>query len=125
MPGRGIVPLRSTREDVERLLGKPQWSRGATFIFESECERVDVLYSKGECELSGVERWKVPKDVVVKLVVASRDILFVKQLNRELNRYSRQQESHPPNWVEYRSAEDGIRVLAMLDKRGKGIARNI
>src|SRR5262245_57910235 len=44
---RGIIPLHSTRADVERLLGHHKWSHGATSIYESKGERVDVLYSKG------------------------------------------------------------------------------
>ncbi len=109
--------MRSTREDVEPLLGKAKWSHGATSIYDSECERVNVLYSKGICELSGVERWKVPKDTVIRLEVAPAAKLFVKDLKLDPNRYVRQPESHPANWVEYRSVEDGIRVRAMLDEK--------
>lgn len=114
---RGLVPLHSTRVEVERVLGKPKWSHGSTFIYESECERVDVLYSKGACELSGVTRWNVPADVVIKLEVAPRNKMLVKDLKFELKRYLRDQESHPENWVLYRSAEDGIRVRAILGEK--------
>jgi hypothetical protein len=118
---RGIIPLYSTRAYVERLLGKHKWSHGATFIYESESERVDVLYSKGVCKLSGVELWRVPEDVVIKLEVASRSNMFVRDLKLDPHRYVRQEESHPANWVEYRSVDDGIRVKAMLDGKEEKI----
>jgi hypothetical protein len=118
---RGIIPLHSTRADVERLLGNHKWSHGATFIYESESERVDVVYSKGVCKLSGVERWRVPEDVVIKLEVASRSNMFVRDLKLDPRRYIRQEESHPENWVEYRSVDDGIRVKAMLDGKEEKI----
>lgn len=109
--------MHSTLEEVECLLGKPKRSIGPQFIYESECETINVLFSKGSCELSGVERWKVPKDTVIWLEVAPATKLFVKDLKLDPNRYIRQPESHPANWVEYRSVEDGIRVRAMLDEK--------
>ncbi len=109
--------MHATREEVERVLGKHKRSIGAKSIYESDCEIVDVLFSKGSCELSGVERWRVPKDTVIWLEVAPATKLFVKDLKLDPNRYVRQQESHPANWVEYRSLEDGIRVRTMLDEK--------
>ncbi|MEK6281591.1 MAG: hypothetical protein AABN95_14650 [Acidobacteriota bacterium] len=41
----------------------------------------------------------------------------MKDLKFELKRYLRDQESHPENWVLYRSAEDGIRVRAILGEK--------
>jgi hypothetical protein len=118
---RGLIPLHSTRADVERVLGKPKWSHGSTFIHETECERVDVIYSKGACEPSGMTRWNVPADVVIKLEVAPRNKILVKDLKFDLNRYLRNQESHPENWVLYRSVEDGIRLRAILDEKDETV----
>lgn len=114
---RGITPLHSTREQVERLLGTHKMSIGATSRYESECETVDVLFSKGVCELSGVELWKVPRDTVIWIEVAPATKLFTKDLKLDPNRYVRQRESHPENWVEYRSVEDGVRVNTILSKK--------
>lgn len=112
---RGITPLHSTREEVERLLGKHQRTIGAKSIYESKRETVDILYSKGPCELSGVELWNVAKDVVIWLKVIPATKLFVKDLKLDPTRYVRQRESHPENWVEYRNLEDGVRVNTILD----------
>lgn len=46
---RGLVPLRSTRSDVERLLGKPAIHPTAFENYNTETERVDVIYSPGPC----------------------------------------------------------------------------
>ncbi len=114
---RGLVPLHSSRVEVERILRKPKWSHGSTFIYETECERVDVTFSLGACELSGVTRWNVAADVIIRLEVAPRRELLVKDLKLDANRYVRDQESHPANWVLYRSVDDGIRVRAILDDK--------
>lgn len=110
----GLVPLRSTILDVEHVLGKAKWSHGSTFVYETACERVDVVYSKGACEVSEVYRYNVPANVVIRFEVAPKQKITVSDL--KLNQsYVRQQESHPANWVQYRSREDGIRVDALTD----------
>src|SRR5215211_7734523 len=43
---RGIIPLISTRADVERLLGKPK----ELGRYEVNGERADIIYSDGPCK---------------------------------------------------------------------------
>ena len=59
---RGIVPLKSTRADVERLLGKP----GKYNRYQFENERVSFDYSNGRCEGSDHCLCLVPADTVSK-----------------------------------------------------------
>ena len=64
----GLIPLRSSRTDVEKLLGQPKMTHGSTSIYENERQRVDVRYSKGSCQIGG-EVWNVAKDMVIEIVV--------------------------------------------------------
>jgi hypothetical protein len=50
---RGIVPLRSTRADVVRLLGKPN----ELGRYEVNGERADIIYSDDHAR-GGIIRWK-------------------------------------------------------------------
>lgn len=110
----GLVPLKATLLDVEHILGKAKWSDGSTFVYETACERVDVVYSKGACEVSEVYRYNVPANVVIRFEIAPKQKITVNDL--KLNQsYVRQQESHPANWVQYRSREEGIRIDALID----------
>jgi hypothetical protein len=63
---RGIVPLHSTRADVERLLGKS--TDECNCIYRTDNEWVRVYYAKAPCEgwLSG---WNVPENTVLELNV--------------------------------------------------------
>lgn len=109
-----LVPLKATRLDVERVLGKAKWSHGSTFVYETACERVDVVYSKGACEVSEVYRYDVPANVVIRFEIAPKQKITIDEL--KLNQsYVRQQESHPANSVQYRSREEGIRIDALID----------
>ena len=79
---------------------------------ETACEPVSVVYSKGVCEVNEVYRYNVPANVVIRFEVAPKRRITVSDLNLNQS-YVRQQESHPANWVQYRSREDGIRVNAL------------
>ena len=119
---RGLMPLKSTRRDVEQLIGKASWSQGSTFIYELACGRLNVVYSKGSCKLTQVQRWNVPQDVLIKMEFAPGSLIRVKDLNLPTDHYTRQQQLHPQNWVEYRNKEDGILINALLDKKGDTVA---
>ncbi len=116
------MPLRSTREEVEKLLSKSKMSHGFTYIYENENERVDVLYSAGACELSGVERWNIPKDVVIWMEVFPRKSVLIKDLNLDPKKYRRFQWSHPENWVDYLNMEEGVIVHSIDWGRGEELA---
>ena len=75
----GITPLRSTRSDVHRLLGKPViGGDGALELFEGEAGHIHVRYAVKSCE-QGLPadwgNWNVAKDTVVNISIT---------LNREL-----------------------------------------
>jgi hypothetical protein len=111
---RGIVPLRSTRVDVEKLLGKPISSRYATFVYDSDEERIDILYSAGKCVLSGSERWNVPSDVVITIELRPKKSLLIQDLHLDPHKYRRVQESHPANWFVYRNTQEGVMIETIL-----------
>jgi hypothetical protein len=111
---KGLVPLRSTRADVELLLGKPAMSPRSFDIYKTESERVDVRYSVGPCEPSPVERWNVAKDIVISMEVIPQRTISVASLHLDAKRYVRIQESHPENWVQYWNRDDGVIVHSIL-----------
>ena len=66
-PWRGIVPLRSTRADVLRILGKP--SR-LDYIYDFDAGTVRIMYARHRCEQgipSGWGNWNVPADTVIHI----------------------------------------------------------
>jgi hypothetical protein len=60
----GLIPLRSTRSQVEKLLGEPKEKTVfGTFIYESKDGQVEISYSDKKCDLA----WDVPVDTVLRL----------------------------------------------------------
>ena len=62
----GVIPLRSTRADVDRLYGpcNESWS----CIFETTTEAITVAYAMSPC-VGLTNGWDVPKDTVLSVTV--------------------------------------------------------
>jgi hypothetical protein len=91
-PWRGIVPLRSTRAQVRKLLGKPiVGGEGVLDLYELKEGRVHVMYARQPCE-EGLPadwgNWRVPRDTVVNISIQLHQEIPVKQLRiRNLEQY--------------------------------------
>lgn len=70
---RGIVPLRSTRADVQRVLGPPITGGGTIDLYELEEGHVNVMYAGARCE-QGLPadwgNWNVPAGRVVNISIS-------------------------------------------------------
>ena len=76
---RGIQPLFSTRDDVERVLGKPkQQSLNDDYVYETAEERIGVLYSERPCEPSVVGNWDSPSNTVLRITVIPQKLFSLK-----------------------------------------------
>lgn len=122
---QGIVPLRSARADVERLLGPPKSSLGEIYIYRTTDDRVDVSYSDDPCKTGGAKPRGTPADVVLKITISPQRSLPVQNLRLDKGKYTRVQNDHPENWVHYLNSEEGITVDAMLDDGCEEVIRII
>lgn len=102
----GIVPLKTTRSDVGRLLGKPKFVYENSDLFFREDEKVSVEYASGPCE--GLRpHWNVSKGTVVSMLVKPmKTISFdAKMLGPEFVRGAVQDDLS----VEYANAVTGVK----------------
>ena len=98
----GIVPLHSTRVDVERLLGKPNGKFDRYQIGEDE---VDIMYSRDRC----ANGWNVPRDTVISVAVFVGGSPLLSALEPDLNNYNKERDQHLRGRVYYVNASEGIR----------------
>ena len=68
-----IMPLRSTKKDVEEILGSPKENN----LYETEKEKIIVWYSKGRCRRNKSSNWNVPKDTVLTFTVIPKEKLLI------------------------------------------------
>jgi hypothetical protein len=105
----GIVPLVTTRNEMERLLGSSTDVDGPKVTYKGSSARIDVWYSTGPCN-PVVGRWNVPAGVVVAVDVYLKRPLLLDRINFDRSKYVRDQWSHPANWATYFRDEEGIRI---------------
>ncbi len=91
-PWRGIVPLRSKRADVRRVLGKPMiGADGAIELYEKKEGHIQVRYARKPCE-QGLPadwgNWKVSRDTVVNISITLHEEIPVANLKiRNIEKY--------------------------------------
>ena len=115
---RGIVPLHSTRADVDRLLGPPVSDDPLTgpcqCLYPLKDEIVHVSYANGlECGQSErreprVGGWKVPRDTVVEITVRFRTDRPLSDFKID-ERYKKETDEHS-GLIFYTNLEGGVRI---------------
>jgi hypothetical protein len=119
---RGIVPLHSTRADVERVLGPPvsdSLTGPCKCLYHLEDMIVHVLYADGincgepEQRDSRVGGWKVPRDTVVEISVTFRTDRALSDFKID-EEYEKEVDEHLPGsgWIYYTNRKEGVRIEA-------------
>lgn len=108
----GIVPLRSTRADVERLYGV--CGDSLRCIFRTPKEQINVAYATAPC--AGLVRgWNVPTDTVLSFTVRPYVPLRFSEIASDLNGFVERYNGHEP-MPYYTNIEKGI-VFSVQDGR--------
>lgn len=100
----GIVPLYSTREDVERRLGASEDE--CHCLYRTEKEIIYVDYAKDHCK-GAVYGWNVPADTVLQFTVTPKIKPLFSQLNLDVSKFVKTSES--PMTAYYTNVQEGIR----------------
>jgi hypothetical protein len=103
---RGIVPLHSTRADVERLLGPPSTDRSEITFYDFEKEEVAFHYAKGPCGVKA-SGWNVPRDTVTSIWVTP-NLLKLADLKLDESKYKKERDNHVQYIVNYINEAEGI-----------------
>ena len=107
---RGIVPLVSTRADVETLLGKPN----DLGLYELNGEAASVIYSDGPCQglYRSLEKSNckclVAKDTVLSIFVEPRQFLKFTRLGIAKPKFTRTAIVSGPGMFSYSNLTEGI-----------------
>src|SRR6266404_6633303 len=85
---RGIIPLSSSRIDVERIIGPPKSQGKLVSSYEFDIEFVDVYYASGPpCGSGLTNEWKVPRDIVVSVRVIPKKEANLGALVNDISKY--------------------------------------
>lgn len=104
---RSIVPLHSTRADVERVLGSgTNWCKCAYYLDDMN---VFINYSSGDCKSGGSGGWDVPADTVLKITVVPKPSPRLSDLKIDENRFEKQ-TGHIEGNILYVDEEEGFSI---------------
>ena len=104
----GITPLRSTRGDVEKLVGRP--SKPNTSLYETDKELVHIIYATVPCEEGVAGAWNVPPDTVIRIEVTPKKTLYVKDFNIDESKYKKVEQPHISGAITYVNEEEGVLI---------------
>lgn len=101
---RGIVPLKSTRADVERLLGSP----GAHGRYQFKNERAYIHYAEGSCNRVNDCLCLVSEDTVSSIYVQLEVEMRFSTLQLDKTKYKKYTSPQNPAIATYSNDEEGI-----------------
>jgi hypothetical protein len=115
---RGIIPLHSSKQDVERLLGPPKSRSRYVSSYEFNGEFVDIYYASGPpCGNGLTNSWKVPPGTVVSIRVTTKNTLRFDSVVTDASGYSKSVDSKDPRRVYYYDEEQGVRYTVRVDQQ--------
>lgn len=104
---RGIVPLHSTRNDVERLFGLSSYGGGYAYEFENERVFFQYQYPDNECG-GKYGLWNVPLNTVLAVTVYPKNKVIFSTLKLEMGRFKKIKILDLPGSYNYFNEEEGI-----------------
>jgi hypothetical protein len=111
---KGLVPLQSTRRDVEALLGPPTVAGQSSY--ETNEETVFVEYITGPCEKGLRYGYYASKDTVLSIVVSPKQPVMFTDLKIDKNKYLQSKPSD--GRIFYNNTGEGI-LLVVDEITGK------
>lgn len=103
---RQIVPLKSTRADVERLLGPTKDAYFAVYHLKEGV--LDIEYSSGPCKPERKGGWNVSKDVVITLNFSPQRRRRIGDLKLDPRKFRKVVDEHVIGILYYVNDEEGI-----------------
>lgn len=109
---QGIVPLHSTRIDVEKILGPPRpESKGRdASTYETRSGKVFVLYSTGPCNTTISNGWNAPRGTVIEVSVEPKGKPKLSDFKLDPSKFEKKQDPEVLDYTYYADDENGISI---------------
>lgn len=103
---RGVMPLHSTREDVERLLGQPTEPGKVSALYDLKDAVVRVVFTSATpCNTEN--GWLVPEGTVTELTVTPKATTTLSDIKVNESEYKKTTDPRNPNYVKYTNRDAG------------------
>lgn len=110
---RQIRPLRTSRKQVERLLGRPKVVGGVN-KYDFANETIDVFYLKRSCRFDR-QGWNVPVNTVTSVEIVPKKKVRLSETQWDLSKFRKEPGSFDnPSYLLFVNEEDGV-TLSVFD----------
>ncbi len=116
---RGIVPLHSTRADVERLLGPPTEKLSEySVLYRTETETLMINYARGlPCGIGEkYSEWRIPRDTVASIQITPNMGSPLSKLSIDESKYRKSSGGHRPEDIYYINDQDGETLRVFMNE---------
>jgi hypothetical protein len=111
---RGIIPFRSSREDVQRLLSAPKRQGKYVDSYELDDAFVDIYYASGpDCGGSRINSWRVARNTVVSIRITHKKAVPLESLVGDASGLKHLEDIS--GWSYYSNDEEGVRYTVRRD----------
>jgi hypothetical protein len=105
---RGITPLRSTCEDVKKILQVETCSiPRANYTIPDY--RVTITFANDECG-NASRAWRVPKGTVLSLVISPEHNMTVSQLGLDLSKFRKREGEEIVGMEQFDNDDEGVSI---------------
>ena len=102
----GITPLKSSRSEVEQILGPAKTNTANTSLYIFHEEKVFIVFSKGSC-YTNPDGWNVSKDIVITITVSPNSKTKFNTLRLKERGYKEKPDDEVRNIVYYTNEGEG------------------
>ena len=113
---QGIVPLHSTRIDVEKILGAPTpESKGLdASTYKTGSGKVFILYSTGPCNVAPSNGWNAPRGTVIEVSVEPNVKPKLSDFKLDPSRFKKKRDPEVLDYTYYTDDENGISITVNI-----------
>ena len=105
---KGINVFRSTRADVERVLGSPKESCKLACDYDTKSEAVFVRYSDERCKPGDTNALDVPQHTVLSVTLYPRVKARLRDLKLDLSKFKKTKDPELQGYSTYTNVETGV-----------------
>jgi hypothetical protein len=105
---RGLVPLHSTRADIERIpnIQLPNRYDAEVGFYKLEQESIVVRYITGKC----IEGWNIPQNTILWINITPKQPLKLSDLNLDISKFKTTRDGELPELLYYSNDEEGFQL---------------
>lgn len=111
---RSLVPLVTTRNEVEAVLGAPSSGKEYILVYDTTEERVTVWYGGAKTAATDDCRWDTPNETVFNFLLAPKKKVKLADMNIDLTKYQKQKALEMVQDYYYYNQSEGVTITTRL-----------